>query len=241
LEFTAYAAPGCPAAGATQTSFNATGPWDGSCTTDNAIQVNKTCGNEPCVQSLSVGPMLVVEQTQCTQIDPPPALVTAGTPWEAFGRICRTTPAGKCHDHDSLCLPPIDGVRTCVQREGEFDQYGTPYECPPHYTEKMVFYRDYYDQRSCSECSCGPPVGSTCTSQISIYSNSTCSGAPVLELMHDEKIMPPNNCYALSPGVALGSKKASPPIYTPGACTPSGGEPIGAVVRKYPRTVCCLP
>jgi hypothetical protein len=213
--------------------------WTGTCTADNAIDVGKLCGTEKCVQSLGIEPMLVVEQSQCTKVDPPPALFSGGPPWEESVRVCVVTEAGTC-PQGSLCLPPVDRVRTCVHRDGEHDEYGKVHECPGSYTDKMIVYEEYHDNRSCSECSCGSPVGSTCTSQISIYSDKTCSGAPLLEWTHDNQMMPPL-CHPLTPGVALGSKKATTPIYTPGKCEPSGGEPIGSVERIHPHTVCCLP
>jgi hypothetical protein len=240
LEFTAYAASGCPSTGATQTNFNAPGLWDGSCTTDHAITGGKMCGNTPCVQSLSVDPMLVVEQTACTKVDPPPARVTGDHPWQTFGLGCNVSDS-ECIRPGDRCVPSAPGFRICIHKLGEEGVFGGDLECPEPFTEKTIFYEHYDDKRSCSECSCGPPVGSTCTSQVSVYSNDTCSGAPLLELTHDEKMILPEKCIDLSPGVALGSKKASPPIYTPGKCEPSGGEPIGTVERTNAHTVCCLP
>jgi hypothetical protein len=108
--------------------------------------------------------------------------------------------------------------------------------CPPRYPDRKIFFKGYDDTRDCSPCSCGPPVGSKCTSQISVYSNSTCSGIPVLDVTHGDE-----GCYNMMDGVALGSKKASPPVYTPGTCEPSGGEPTGSAVETSPILVCCLP
>lgn len=47
-------------------------------------------------------------------------------------------------------------------------------------------------------------------------------------------------CVDLAPGLALGSKAMTAPTYTPGACTPHGGEETGSVTETGPATFCCL-
>ncbi|KYF94126.1 hypothetical protein BE20_07385 [Sorangium cellulosum] len=42
-----------------------------------------------------------------------------------------------------------------------------------------------------------------------------------------------------SMGVGLGSKSAEIVAVDPGACAPSGGEPIGALEPAAPSTFCC--
>jgi hypothetical protein len=49
-------------------------------------------------------------------------------------------------------------------------------------------------------------------------------------------------CLDIVPsGQALGSKLATAPIYAPGACQVSGGEPTGEALSVEPSTFCCLP
>ena len=45
----------------------------------------------------------------------------------------------------------------------------------------------------------------------------------------------------LPSGQALGSKLATAPVYAPGACQVSGGEPGGQALPADPTTFCCLP
>jgi hypothetical protein len=48
-------------------------------------------------------------------------------------------------------------------------------------------------------------------------------------------------CVSVPAASSLGSKQASAPIYTPGACQPSGGENTGSVQPVDPFTFCCRP
>jgi hypothetical protein len=48
-------------------------------------------------------------------------------------------------------------------------------------------------------------------------------------------------CHDVSTGSALGSKSATMPTYLPGACQPSGGEPMGSATPTNPVTFCCVP
>jgi hypothetical protein len=94
------------------------------------------------------------------------------------------------------------------------------------------------DGRSCTECACDPPEGSHCTATISIYKDDACSvPLPFVAPIDSSKAF----CYDLPTGGALGSKQLTPPLYQPGTCLPSGGEPTGQVDPVEPITFCCLP
>src|SRR5512132_4121113 len=110
----------------------------------------------------------------------------------------------------SICLPedPIPpGFGVCISHEGEMD---CPTEPRAVFTERHIFYKGVKDDRQCSACTCGAPVGSACTAAISIYKGNdlTCSG-PAL----DQKTVSstgPTCIDILLPGQALGSKSAGP-------------------------------
>jgi hypothetical protein len=108
-------------------------------------------------------------------------------------------------------------------------------KCPTGWSDKMIFYGSFDDTRDCSPCECGAPVGSKCIAQVSVYSNNTCSGVPLLDVTVDAA-----GCHNPMDGAALASKKATA-VYTPGTCEPSGGEPTGSAVPANPITVCCVP
>ncbi len=105
------------------------------------------------------------------------------------------------------------------------------------FTEKHVFYEGFQDTRACGACTCGSPSGSACSSKISIYTDGACSTLAYTTTMTSSG----PDCHDVPAGVPLGSKSATSPTYSPGACTPGGGEPMGAATPTNPSTYCCLP
>ena len=106
------------------------------------------------------------------------------------------------------------------------------------YQERHVVYAGYDDTRSCSACTCGPPAGGRCSTELSIYADDACASVPSYAVTIDSS---QPYCYDLVAGAALGSKSATPPTYSPGACQPSGGEPMGAATPVGASTFCCIP
>jgi hypothetical protein len=182
-----------------------------------------------------------INQTGCNPaVNPTPALFTQPDSL-MFALACSGEPgAAGCGDSGRFCMNvgPRQGFRRCVYKPGV---HACPDESPQKYTDRFVFYQQYEDKRHCTPCTCGVPTGSTCTAQISVYSNNTCSGNPVAEWMYQTSQGDPPGCVnLLAGGTGLESKEASPPIYTPGKCTPFGGNPIGSVVASGDVwTVCC--
>jgi hypothetical protein len=89
----------------------------------------------------------------------------------------------------------------------------------------------------CSPCGCGTPAGSQCTATISIYSDNACS-LPVPLTLGVDSLM--EKCSEVTAGVELGSKEMTPPIFHPGTCQPTGGDPAGEATPILPVTFCCL-
>jgi hypothetical protein len=215
--------PGVP-----QTSFNAPVGWDGTCTTASAIPANQKCNGVNCVQSLTIAALTVTEAPCGVSVDP----VASKQPytWGTVARTCRGAALGACGGPAEVCAPPAPpGFAQCLV------QYGDR-ECPDSYPDKHVFYYSVEDTRACTPCACSAPVGSNCTSLVSVHNDSTCSTQVVASTV--DATGP--KCLDVLSGVALGSKVATTPVYTPGACEVSGGEPIGAAVPAEPSTFCCL-
>jgi hypothetical protein len=144
-----------------------------------------------------------------------------------------------CNEDAGICQPWRDadasGFKVCIYHDDDVD---CPTDPPANqYSEKHVFYSDPVDTRGCAPCACDAPAGSACSTQVSVYSNATCT-API-DLATVTSAGPV--CHDLPTGVALGGKTAAPPTYTPGTCQPSGGEPTGAFMPKLTSTLCCLP
>lgn len=213
------------------TTFDPVTGWSGSCDDSDSIASGKLCSGVQCVQSVTIAP-LAVNESGCAPVTQP---VPKGSPstWATFARACTGTPRGACASPAEMCSPVAPpGFRACVFTRGDLD-------CPSFspYRDKHVFYEGLDDTRGCTPCTCGAPAGSTCSSLLSIYTDAACSA--LLDAITITSSTP--QCHDLPPGSALGSKSAGPATYTPGACVPSGGEPVGAATPSQPVTFCCLP
>lgn len=222
--------PGVP-----HTSFDAPAGWDGSCTAASPIPALQKCGgfNVNCVQSLTLPPLTLTEMP-CGISEEPIAAKLPYT-WGTVARSCHGTAYGRCATPAETCAPaPEPGFTQCLVRDGDR-------ECPAaDYTVKHVFYAGVLDTRECSPCACSTPVGSTCSAIISVFNDGSCSPAALVVAGSADAVSP--TCHDVTPsGQALLSKLATAPVYAPGACQVSGGEPMGQALPEDPTTYCCLP
>jgi hypothetical protein len=219
------------------TPFDAPANWNGSCSPANPIQQGALCGGVPCVQSLSVDP-LVVTETGCTAVGPtkpePRMLKDVHSCVGGFP-LCEGEEEGR------YCVPaPPPEFHICISL------HGTDVSCPPTYPVRYIFYEndDFIDSRLCGPCSCGAPEGSVCSAFLSVYKNSTCSTVNPADLVVGAVPIASTGqgCVNILPaGQALGSKEITNPTYQPGTCTPSGGETMGSADPLGPAsTYCCL-
>lgn len=218
--------------GGTTTQFDPSAGWTGACDANDSIPAGKLCGGVDCVQSLTIGPLTVNDTVACTASQPP---AQSAPTWQTFVRACQGVPQTACEGGAGFCFPASPpGFRVCILRQGDND-CSLPQIAP--YTEKHVFYDTFEDTRACSACTCGAPTGSTCSSTVSIYTDGACS---TLAYSATVDAAGPA-CQNVTAGTPLGSKSASLPKYTAGACTPSGGMAAGAATPLMPTTLCCIP
>ena len=213
-------------------SWNAPVPWDGLCDGTTQSPSGKA-------YSVKIDPLTMTEDG-CAP-GPPVAAKVVSLHWDTFARGCDVDiPKGPTPR--SLCLPdaPLDpGFKLCIFREGER-------ACPSDqlvnvFTERHVFYQGVEDNRQCSACSCGSPIGSACTAMFSIYKDNdlTCNG-PVFAQNTISSAGPVCLDIAL-PGQSLGSKSIKSTAYLPGICPPMGGDESGSAIKTEPATLCCRP
>ena len=203
--------------------------WDGGCATNDAIE-DAQCDGGPCLAT--VGPMAPIE-SGCM---PNQVIVPKKVTWGKSAFACAGgTNKGTCKNPSEVCAPapppPTSGFTICVSRQGDDPLV----ECPLGYPERGVFYLGGDDTRGCSPCKCGPPQGSSCSSLVSLYSDSTCS----MQIGSVTATSSGPACISVPANSPLGSKQASSLIYTPGSCQASGGEDIGSVQLIDPFTFCC--
>lgn len=229
------AAASCNASddGTPTTPFDPPAGWDGGCTTSDALPAGQSCAGSLCAQSVTIDPLTLVE-TGCVPSQLPVPKNTT-TSWATHGRYCQGWPAVACPTSGDVCAParsPGDGFLLCIFQKGDND-------CPltGPYTERHVLYSGFEDTRTCSPCTCGPPSGSTCSTEVTFFTDDACSDQLVSATVTDAA----PSCHDVPAGSALGSKSAAPPTYAPGVCQPGGGEPMGAATPVGASTFCCIP
>ncbi len=215
--------------------------WDGSCDIADALPEGKLCNGIPCVAAVRVSaPTIERIDTSCTPTinydeELTPKLHNSGS-HEPFGRVCvgkqnaeGTTFCGE--NNQNVCLSIPTGALTCIVRDGDV-------ACPASWSQKHVLYKQYDDERSCSECSCGPIEGTLCTVKYRIFEDALCSN----EIGSYDIDGPGNDhCYSLPLGNAISGKSMEKVNHKLGACQSLGGEAVGEVKLEQPFTVCCLP
>ena len=226
----------CPGDGssATHTSFDPPTSWGGTCTAANAIPAAKVCGGVPCVQSVTIGPLMVT-QGECPPIAP--VAIPSPPTWKTFARACvHDLFPLTCNDCVEVCAPrpPGSEFRVCTLRSGE----PAKLQCPADYPDRSVFYDDIFDAAACADCKCDAPKGATCTGSIGLFSDGAC-GAPLLGPILSIDAQGPK-CYDLPQGSALGSKSASQPIFTAGTCVAKGGGLKNGALPFGATVICCL-
>jgi hypothetical protein len=215
------------------TSFDPASGWTGGCDSNDAIPSGKLCSGVHCVQSLTVG-ALAVNESACTPSQPP---AQSAPTWTTVGFSCRIVQGPVCPNPVDSCTapaPPQPGFRLCVFA---FEAGVIPCSDVSAYSEQHVFYEDFQDTRSCSDCTCGAPSGGSCSSDVSIYADGACSTSTASVTVDSTG----PTCVDVPSGAALGSKSASTPTHTPGSCSPGGGMPMGAATPIQASTFCCLP
>jgi len=112
--------------------------------------------------------------------------------------------------------------RPCILSPGDLS-------CPPGaYSVRHVYYASVSDSRACTACACGVAAGVTCSATAQQGCGQTGPAIPL-----------PTACASLpSPGSVTLIAAAT---VTGGSCTPSGGQPTGALVPTGATTLCCMP
>lgn len=214
--------------------FDAPPGWDGTCDDTNPIAAADK------VKSLWVDP-LTVAQESCAVIDPTGQAGPTKTSWKTDAVACHGGGWWPCGDPSAACIPTVPpGFRVCIIFNGDV-------QCPgvmPEFSDRQVFYADVDDQRQCTACACGAPIGSMCAAQMTVYHDNdlTCSGSTVGSV-GISSAMP--SCLSVNPeGQPLGSKSATSPTYISGICDEIPGvvDPDGGTATpSQPTTACCIP
>ena len=149
--------------------------------------------------------------------------------WAVDFVACIGTSTGGGCNSGSVCVPrPQEPFASshCIVRDGDVP-------CPSGvYGSKYTFYASLVDERGCTSCSCGSPMGQSCGGMSYLYETNGCMPGSDSPVFHD------GSCANVN-----GARSAR---YVPdglgplgGMCTPAGGQPIGQVTPTEPITLCC--
>jgi hypothetical protein len=224
--------------GGVDAPFDPPAMWDGTtCTAENAIDAGAECPENSgvqCVQSVTVGKLVLMDDKCQPSFQPPPKILT-GPSWDLLGIACKgIIEDGSCGDTGKMCVPtaepPPPGYMQCVYQVGDIPN------CPTEFPFRKVLFASYDDSRHCTACGCDAPQGSLCKGTATVHEDMSCT-APLAFLTVTSQLAP---CVDLPPGTALESKTVTGLVYTPGSCQPTGGEPMGQAIPIEPRTFCCM-
>jgi hypothetical protein len=133
------------------------------------------------------------------------------------------TIAGACAA--GVCVESPPGASLCIVSDG-----GAP--CPPGFPNARVYStsQNLSDNRTCVGCGC-TIVPDSCTGQVLLFSNPSCSPAPLVTESFPANCLAP---LAQAPQSANIASMAQQP-----SCQPEGGTPTGSVSFVYPTIYCC--
>ncbi|HRI65724.1 MAG TPA: hypothetical protein PK156_15860 [Polyangium sp.] len=220
-------------------NFDPPADWDGSCIGDKALPAGKLCGADGyCAKSITIEPPVLeqIDKTCKPYVDVPKVPVpklSDHTSIPPAGRVCIDKPSSDklfACGIDSNCMAFPPGGPACIAREGA-------QVCPAGWPKRSVFYKEVNDNRSCSECSCGPVEGANCKRRYTLYTDDACA-VEFGSWLNEDTDLP--QCLWLIDGMAVGSKTLETVEHTLGSCQPSGGEVVGEVEKTDPFTVCCV-
>jgi hypothetical protein len=223
----------CYAPNAIHSDTNPPANWDGSCTAANPIAAGAACNGGPCVNSLTVAPLTLTESGCAPRAINPPTPAPPPS-WKASAVMCNLEP---CDAGKSVCVPKVSSPvfwETCLAFAGDTAVCSAPYPV------RHVVYDSFTDGRTCGTCTCQPPTGASCVSVLSVFEGTACKGpAAIPGNLITSKPQP--FCFDLPPGIALGSKMMTPPVYySAGLCESVAVGGSGEVTTQGAMTLCCL-
>lgn len=191
--------------------FNPPPMWDGSCTAATPVAE---------ATSVTVSGPALIPQAGCLPAGSKATTIEGGTTAAVLCLGPDRLPSGFCANGDVCSYPQAPGFSVCI-----LGDLGLDLTCPLSWPNKHSFFGD---DAECN-CSCNDSVGESCSTTVTIYSDTACSTPLGLAGVTTDQPA----CMQFSPST-VGSKSATKPVYHPGTCGPIVVNSIGA-------TLCCLP
>jgi hypothetical protein len=184
-----------------------------------------------CVESVAGAPGSYWQAT-ATPLDgtcaPKPSMDVAEAQFATRVRVCSPSELapGLC-EGSGVCSPiPVAPFeeKLCVYAESEKSCHRED-----GYEVRRLVYRDFFDTRGCSACTCG--IEGECTGGVYLFGSSLCNDDLIGTVSID------GACVQQNLGATAGELTASFEVNA--TCEPSGGEPEGEALGTHPITLCC--
>jgi hypothetical protein len=149
--------------------------------------------------------------------------------WAKAHDLCVPSGANWCQ---AVCVP-ASTFSGCIVKAGDT-------ACPAGFGSRQVFHADVTDTRTCSACTCGPPLGGSCASTATLYPCTNCgigaTGGKTVGacMLADASVL---SCNGTDP--LIRSARYAGISTNPGQCAPAGGVKSGSVTPTGAVTVCC--
>jgi len=213
--------------------------WDGSCTNADALPVDEKCpvgSSTLCAQSVAVGKLPGPTTESCAVTTHPVPNFTTSKDWKTGVISCRGNVNETACGEGSACVRdlPLPWLQ-CIWRAGKHQVCPLEYDWDRFWTypETAII-----DDRKCTKCECGAPVGSACVGTLRLYDDATCTSqsSQIDVASYGDQC---TNLYP--PGKAIGAKAIPDLHYIPGECLASGGGATGSAKEDDSQaiTFCC--
>jgi len=142
--------------------------------------------------------------------------------------VCAAEGTPQACENGGSCLPEVSAETVCVWRDGDF-------ECPAEWSvTRRLHYRDFIDERRCSDCTCDEFQGVCSGQTVTLFGTDSCNEAPVGGVS-------PGSCTVIGNQGATAARVTG--VGVPDVdCSENaqGGVPVGAAGPTSPVTLCCL-
>jgi hypothetical protein len=231
----------CKQGGLATVPFDGPAGWDGSCTSVNALPDGAKCpegSSTLCAQSVEASALPAPTEESCGVKTQPAPKPSTETHWNIAALACHAnTREDECGSTSEYCVNdlPLPWLQ-CVYRAGVHEA------CPSNYAHSrhVTYPEEPIDDRTCTDCACGAPEGSSCLASLRLYEDAACTAQFAVNPISSTG----EQCGNVFPaGRALGSKAITDLSYLPGQCAASGGAPVGGAHPDVSGAVtfCCLP
>lgn len=159
--------------------------------------------------------------------------------WDTRMRACGDAPpnGAGCGIGSCVARPKAPfAQRFCIYQRGDLS-------CPAgSYSDRSVYFGGVNDTRTCTECACTPPSGTSCTGTLKLFTDLSCGADETnLSSVSECSALAPDPTPPAPPYLTLRSVLYNGSPGSDGSCSTQSSRAEGGVWQTDPLTVCCTP